>query len=312
MRGGIAGTVPWKTWKTSCRAVCGLLQVCAIGRPGTEALTRPWRQCKTAPSERRRPNGAGHDPSAQERSVSGLRDADAGRRGGGVVPGRRGPDLPLSLWAVGVEAVLRRHAQESRLSGRRVRARVGGSLTADVLYVCPTALKAGGVLRERARAAGCLVGHRVTTFPELTDALARDLGAPAHVLEPEMAAVVLARALEAPGIPAALRIPQRGLLHELLRVIAELESAYLAPADVAALRGRRGDRGRGPALVRGARRPQRQPRRRAARRVRDRPAGARAARRLDPRRRRAEPLSRGRDGGARDPRPPRAGRAARA
>ena len=91
------------------------------------------------------------------------------------------------------------------------------------------------MLRERARAAGCLLGHRVTTFPELTDALARDLGAPAHVLEPEMAAVVLARALEAPGIPAALRVPQRGLLHELLRVIAELESAYLAPADVAAL-----------------------------------------------------------------------------
>ncbi|HUE29350.1 MAG TPA: hypothetical protein VMR79_00665, partial [Verrucomicrobiae bacterium] len=91
------------------------------------------------------------------------------------------------------------------------------------------------MLRERARAAGCLLGHRVTTFPELTDALARDLGAPAHVLEPEMAAVVLARALEAPGIPAALRLPQRGLLHELLRVIAELESAYLAPADVAAL-----------------------------------------------------------------------------
>src|SRR5439155_784588 len=127
MRGGIAGTVPWKTWKTSCRAVRGLGQVCAIGRPGTEALTRPWRQCKTAPSERRRPNGAGHDPSAQERSVSGLRDAAAGRRGGGVVPGRRGPDLPLSLRAVGVEAFLRRHAQESRLSGRRVRARVDGS-----------------------------------------------------------------------------------------------------------------------------------------------------------------------------------------
>src|SRR5439155_44448 len=55
------------------------------------------------------------------------------------------------------------------------------------------------------------------------------------VLEPEMAAVLLARALEPPGIPAALRVPQRGLLHELLRVIAELESAYLAPPDVAAV-----------------------------------------------------------------------------
>src|SRR5207244_5572402 len=77
--------------------------------------------------------------------------------------------------------------------------------------------------------------HRVTTFPGLTDALARDLGASAHVLEPEMAAVGLAPPLEASGLPAAPRLPQRGLLHELLRVIAELESAYLAPADVAAL-----------------------------------------------------------------------------
>src|SRR5712692_8170560 len=72
-------------------------------------------------------------------------------------------------------------------------------------------------------------------LPELTDALARDLGVPARVLEPEMAAVVLARALHAPGIPAALRTPQRGLRHELLRVIAELESAYLSAEDVAAL-----------------------------------------------------------------------------
>ena len=75
----------------------------------------------------------------------------------------------------------------------------------------------------------------MTTFPELTDALARDLGVPARVLEPEMAAVVLARAIEAPGVPAALRTSQRGLRHELLRVIAELESTYLSAEDVAAL-----------------------------------------------------------------------------
>src|SRR5439155_23161005 len=104
----------------------------------------------------------------------------------------------MSLRALGVQAFLRRDAQESRLSGRGVRARADGALTADVLHVYPTALKAEGVLRARARAAGCLLGHRVTTFPELTDALDRDLGAPAHVLEPEMAAAVLAPALEAP------------------------------------------------------------------------------------------------------------------
>jgi ATP-dependent helicase/nuclease subunit B len=85
---------------------------------------------------------------------------------------------------------------------------------------------------------GCQFGHRVTTFPELTDALARDFGAPARVLDPELSAVVLARALERPGLPEVLRAPRRGLLHELLRVIAELEAAYLAPDDVSAVAAR--------------------------------------------------------------------------
>ncbi|HYR97215.1 MAG TPA: hypothetical protein VEM57_10790, partial [Candidatus Binatus sp.] len=116
-----------------------------------------------------------------------------------------------------------------------MRAYVGGALTPETLHVYPTALKAASALHERARTTGCLLGHRLTTFPELTDALARDLGAPARVLEPEMAAVVLARALEGRGTPAAFRAPGRGLLHELLAVIGEFEAAYLGPEDVAAL-----------------------------------------------------------------------------
>ena len=50
-----------------------------------------------------------------------------------------------------------------------------GPLTADTLYLYPTALKAEAVLHDRAGAAGALLAHRVTTFPELTDALAREL-----------------------------------------------------------------------------------------------------------------------------------------
>src|SRR5215510_11592920 len=109
----------------------------------------------------------------------------------------------------------------------------GGALSADVLTVYPTALKAGHVLRERVRAAGCLLGSHVTTFPELTDALARDLGATPRVLEPEMAAVVLAHAVDTARLPEAWRAPRGGLLRECLRVVAELKSAYLAPDDVA-------------------------------------------------------------------------------
>jgi len=110
-----------------------------------------------------------------------------------------------------------------------------GPLTADTLYLYPTALKAEAVLHDRAGEAGALLAHRVTTFPELTDALARELTPPARLLEPEMAAVVLAHALDAPGMPEPLRAPRRGLAHELLGVIGELKASYLAPDDVAAI-----------------------------------------------------------------------------
>ncbi|HJQ84225.1 MAG TPA: hypothetical protein VKA21_09125, partial [Candidatus Binatia bacterium] len=74
-----------------------------------------------------------------------------------------------------------------------------GTLTTGVLAVYPTALKAEDVLHGLARQAPAQVGHRVTTFPELTDRLARDLGVPARVVPPEIAAVVLAHALDRPG-----------------------------------------------------------------------------------------------------------------
>jgi len=108
-------------------------------------------------------------------------------------------------------------------------------LTTAVLSVYPTALKADSVLHEEARRRGPLVGARITTFPELTDALARDLGVSACVVAPETAAVVLAHALETSTAPPALRTPRRGLLRELLRVIEELQAAYLEPGDVEAL-----------------------------------------------------------------------------
>ncbi len=91
------------------------------------------------------------------------------------------------------------------------------------------------MLRARARDAGCLLGHRITTFPQLTDDLARDLGVAVRVLEPEMAAVVLMRALDRPGTPPPWRAPGGGLLRELLRVLGELKAAYLGPEEVTAV-----------------------------------------------------------------------------
>jgi RecB family exonuclease len=73
----------------------------------------------------------------------------------------------------------------------------------------------------------------VTTFPQLTDALARDLGVPARALGPELAAIVLARALERPGIPEAFRAPGRGLVRQLLGLLGELAAAGLGASEVA-------------------------------------------------------------------------------
>ena len=57
----------------------------------------------------------------------------------------------------------------------------------------------------------------------------------ACVVAPETAAVVLAHALDTSAAPPTLRTPRRGLLRELLRVIEELQAAYLEPDDVDAL-----------------------------------------------------------------------------
>ena len=112
---------------------------------------------------------------------------------------------------------------------------VGGPLSSDTLFVYPTALKVDDVARAAARSSGCLLGHRITTFPQLVDALAHDLGVGGRVLEPHLAAVVLARALQHLGPTGPLRSPGAGLLRELLTLIEELEAACLGPEDVAAM-----------------------------------------------------------------------------
>ncbi len=112
---------------------------------------------------------------------------------------------------------------------------VEARLSPDTLVVYPTALKAEAVLHGAARAGRVLLGHRLTTFPELTDALARDLGVTARTLGPEMAAVVVAHALDQAPLPEELRGRGRGLVGELLGVMEELCAGGLDPDDVLAL-----------------------------------------------------------------------------
>jgi len=125
-----------------------------------------------------------------------------------------------------------------------VRAPEAEPLSPDTLFVFPTALKARTVLRDEARRQGAVVGARVTTFPQLTESLARDLRVHARVLEPELAAIVLAHALQATD-PPEFRGAGPGIVGELLGTIEELKSAYLSPADVEAMGAALGSADRG-------------------------------------------------------------------
>ena len=119
---------------------------------------------------------------------------------------------------------------------------VGGPLSSDTLFVYPTALKADDVARVRRRGAAA-VSSAIGSRPSRSwwTRWRGTSGVGTRVLEPHLAAVVLARALERSGTSGALRAPGAGLLRELLSFIEELEAACLGPGDVAALATGLGD-----------------------------------------------------------------------
>jgi RecB family exonuclease len=123
----------------------------------------------------------------------------------------------------------------ARGGGERSRAGSCRTPLKGTLHVYPTALKAGQADRAQARTVGAILGARSTTFPQLTEALAHDLGPPPRALEPELAAVVLEHVVATGGLRGEFVRGGRGLLRELLAAIGEMRSAYLAPADVARL-----------------------------------------------------------------------------
>jgi ATP-dependent helicase/nuclease subunit B len=108
-----------------------------------------------------------------------------------------------------------------------------GLSPARTLTVYPTALKARAALRAAARADGVLIGCGATTFPELTDVLARELGVTGRVLPPELAALVLEAAItDLPDLAGTLGGRGRGLLGELQGAIDELKGAGIGPGDL--------------------------------------------------------------------------------
>lgn len=103
----------------------------------------------------------------------------------------------------------------------------------SVLTIYPTALKVEDVLTARARAGDVSLGHRLTTFPELVDALDRETDDRRPVVADALALLVMQDALvdvvtlgggERPGVaPAALR------------AIGELKAACIGPTELAAI-----------------------------------------------------------------------------
>jgi ATP-dependent helicase/DNAse subunit B len=110
------------------------------------------------------------------------------------------------------------------------RVRLNPALT---LTVYPTALKARAVVRDQVRRSGVVLGSTTTTFPELTDTLARQLGVTGRILAPELAALVLEAAVaDVPTLADNLGRRRRGLLRELQRTIDEFKGARIAPDDL--------------------------------------------------------------------------------
>jgi hypothetical protein len=105
---------------------------------------------------------------------------------------------------------------------------------ASVLTIYPTALKVEDVLKARARAGDVSLGHRLTTFPELLDALDREVvGAPPVVSE--ALAIVLVQEALADVLDRAPGEERPGLALAVRRALGELEAACVGPAELGAI-----------------------------------------------------------------------------
>ncbi len=93
-----------------------------------------------------------------------------------------------------------------------------------VLTIYPTALKVAAVLRARARGGNVSLGHRLTTFPELVDALDREIAGATPVVGEALATLAMHDALaEVVGDASVDERP--GLASAARRAIGELAAA---------------------------------------------------------------------------------------
>src|SRR5215831_18712646 len=104
----------------------------------------------------------------------------------------------------------------------------------SVLAIYPTAHKVEDLLKRESREQACLLGHRVTTFPQVTDALWREAGIARVIIGPVGQRLALEEAISracARGVYLAFE-PGDGVRDHLLRFIRELKSAAIDAGDL--------------------------------------------------------------------------------
>lgn len=106
----------------------------------------------------------------------------------------------------------------------------------SVLAIYPTARKVEALLKEQSRRA-TVSGHRLFTFPQLVDRLAREFGA-AALLSPLGERLLLRQVLARARGKGRLRWELgQGLIDHVLRLIREFKAAAVAPGDLAEAAG---------------------------------------------------------------------------
>jgi len=104
----------------------------------------------------------------------------------------------------------------------------------SVLAIYPTAHKVEDLLKRESQAKGCLLGYRVTTFPQVTDTLWREAGVARVTVGPMAERLALEEAVTRAGARGVdlTFVPGDGVRDHLLRFIRELKSAAIDAGDL--------------------------------------------------------------------------------
>jgi ATP-dependent helicase/nuclease subunit B len=101
-----------------------------------------------------------------------------------------------------------------------------------LLAIYPTASKVEDLLKRLSLRGPCL-GHRLFTFPQLIDAIARSIGFKRPLLDAMAQQIVLDDAImSSGGLPASLSAKTAGLVANLMRLVREFKAAALEPGDL--------------------------------------------------------------------------------